>query len=266
MPLVKVNNINLYYESHGSGEPLVLLPGFASGIWSWFRQIEALSKHFNVIVFDPRDVSRSDKPQEKTTIKTLADDVAALLDEIGIERTNVLGTSFGGFVAQEFALSFPQKTKRLVLCCTSFGGQKHIPPSMEVLEAFASTKELNTEERVRENFLLAFNQSFIETQKEVIDKVCELREVNFVPEYAYTLQFQAAAMFDTSEYVSHIQTPTLILTGDKDIIVPSENSHNLAKLIPNSELKIIEGGSHLFFIEQADEFNQIVRDFLKREN
>lgn len=261
MPVTQINNIALYYESHGTGEPLVLIPGFGSGIWIWLRQIEELSKNFRVISFDPRGVSRSDKPQE-ITIKTTADDVAALLDELKIGQAHILGASFGGFVAQEFALSYPEKVKSLILCCTSFGGQKHILPSMDVLAAFASTKGLNTEERMRENLLLAFNQTYVETHKEEIDKICELRAKNVVPEHTYMLQLQAAATFDASERVSDIQTPTLVLTGDKDIIVPMQNSENLAAAIPNSELKITEGGSHLFFIEQANEFNNTVQGFI----
>lgn len=261
MPTAQINNIALYYESHGMGEPLVLIPGFASGIWIWLKQVEELSKNFRVITFDPRGVSRSDKPQE-ITIKTTADDVAALLDELNIERAHILGASFGGFVAQEFALSHPEKVESLILCCTSFGGPKHILPSMDVLAAFASTKGLNTEERMRENLLLAFNQSYVETHKEEVAKVCELRATNSVPEQAYMLQLQAAATFDASERVSQIQKPTLVLTGNKDIIVPVQNSENLTAAIPNSKVKIIEGGSHLFFIEQANEFNDTVRDFI----
>jgi pimeloyl-ACP methyl ester carboxylesterase len=264
MPTAIINNIQIYYESHGAGEPLVLIPGFASGVWIWFKQIEELAKSFRVITFDPRGVSRSDKPQAAITIKTIADDVAALLEQLNIEQAHILGASFGGFVAQEFVLAYPQKVKSLILCCTSFGGAKHIPPSMEVLTAFASTKGLNTEERVRENLLLAFNRTYVETHKEEIDKVCELRATNVVPEYVYTQQLQAAVMFDASERVSQIQTPTLVLTGDNDSIVPPQNSRNLAALIPNAELKFINGGSHLFFIEQAEEFNQTVRESVVR--
>jgi pimeloyl-ACP methyl ester carboxylesterase len=264
MPTAQINNIQIYYESHGAGEPLVLIPGFASSMWIWFRQIEELSKSFRVISFDPRGVSRSDKPQEAITIKTIADDIAALLDSIGIEKTHILGASFGGFVAQEFVLAYPQKVKSLILCCTSFGGAKHITPSLEVLAAFASTKGLNTEERVRENLLLAFNQKYVETHKEEIDRVCELRAANVVPEYVYTQQLQAAVLFDTSERISQIETPTLVLTGDNDSIVPPQNSHNLAALIPNAELKFIKGGSHLFFIEQAEEFNLVIKQFINQ--
>ncbi len=261
MPTATINNIQLYYETHGTGEPLVLIPGFASGVWIWFKQIEELSKSFRVITFDPRGVSHSDKLQETLTIKTIADDIAALLDTLNVERANILGASFGGFVAQEFALAYPQKTERLILCCTSFGGTKHIPPSMEVLLAFALTKDLNTEVRVRENLLIAFNQDYVAKHKEDVDHFCFLRAENIVPEYAYMQQLQAAVKFDTSERVSQINAPTLVLTGDKDIIVPSQNSHNLAGQIPKAELKFIEGGSHLFFVEQADEFNQVVKEF-----
>jgi len=261
MPTTAVNNIQLYYETHGEGEPLVLIPGFASGVWIWFKQIEELSKSFRVITFDPRGVSRSDKPQEALTIKMIADDTAALLDELNVEKAHILGASFGGFVAQEFALAYPQKTERLILCCTSFGGVNHIPPSMEVLLAFASTKDLNTEERVRENLLIAFNQDYVTERKEEVDYFCALRAENIVPEYAYMQQLQAAVKFNTSGRVSQIKAPTLVLTGDKDIIVPPQNSRNLVEQIPTAKLRFIEGGSHLFFVEQSEEFNKTVIEF-----
>jgi len=262
MPKVSVNGLGFFYEIEGDGEPVVLIPGFAAGRWIWFKQTADLSRKFRVIVFDPRGVSASDKPEGAQTIGLLADDVAHLLKTIGIESAHIVGASFGGFVAQEFALKYPAMTRKLVLCCTSFGGPNHVAPERETLMALASTKALNSEERMRANLLLAFTPEYLQSQTAEVDRVVQLRATNEVPEHIYMSQLQAAMTFNAESRVERITGPTLVLSGDADVIVPVQNSRNLAAKIPGAKLQIIKGGSHTFFIERAEEFNQIVSEFL----
>ncbi len=264
MPTVKVKDAELYYEEHGRGEPLVLVPGFGTGLWIWYKQVPVFAERFRTIVFDPRGVARSEAPDEPFTMRDLAEDLAALLAELKVEQAHVLGASFGGFVAQEFALAHPERTRSLILCCTSYGGPGHRPPAPETLAAIASTKGLNTQERVRENLLLAFSPRFVEEQPAEVERVISLRAESDVPEYAYLRQLQAAIAFDAAARVGGIKVPTLVITGDADRIVPHENSLNLAAAIPGATLQIIKGGSHAFFIEQADEFNRAVVEFIKQ--
>lgn len=263
MPKIQTGEVELYYEEHGAGAPLVLIPGFSNGLWIWFKQIPALSKKFRVIVFDPRGIARSPAPDEPITISLIADDVAALLRALEIERAHILGASFGGFVAQEFALAYPQLTQSLILCCTSFGGSHHVPPPLSTLQAIASTKGLNTEDRVRENLLLAFSADYLSGNPQEVEHIIKLRAANTVPGHAYQHQLQAAFVFDTEARVAEIKAPTLVLTGDDDIIVPFSNSQNLAARIPGAQLQFIAGGSHTFFIERPDEFNQAVIAFIE---
>jgi pimeloyl-ACP methyl ester carboxylesterase len=258
--------MEIYYESRGAGEPLVLIPGFAAGAWTWFEQTEELSKTFRVITFDPRGVSRSAADGNSTatiSLQTIAADVAGLLDFLKIERAHVLGVSFGGFVAQEFALRFPERLKKLVLACTSFGGKNHVAADLEVLAAFVAADDLNKQERVRRFMIPAFTPEFAAARSDIIEKVCRLRAENIVPEKVYSQQMASAVAFDAERRVSAIRAETLVLTGDRDVVVPPQNSENLAKAIPNATLKIIENGSHMFFIENAKEFNQVVIEFLK---
>jgi pimeloyl-ACP methyl ester carboxylesterase len=263
MPRIAAGEIELYYEEQGEGAPLVLIPGFGTGLWIWFKQIPAFAREFRTLAFDPRGISRSDAPDAPITIRTIADDLAALLQSLRIRSAHILGASFGGFVAQDFALAYPLMTRSLTLCCTSFGGPHHVPPSTATLQALASTKGLNTEERVRENLLLAFSPAFVEQSREEVEKVITLRGQNYVPEHAYLHQLQAAMAFDAEGRISQLAAPTLVLSGDADIIVPIENSRNLAARIQNARLVTIKGGSHTFFIEQPDEFNEAVIEFVK---
>lgn len=230
MPKVPIDGFQLYYESEGDGEPLVLIPGFASGRSLWSRQVGPLARHFRVISFDPRGVAQSDKPDGPQTISLLADDVAELLTLLGIGNAHVVGVSFGGFVAQEFALRHPQRLRRLVLCCTSFGGPNHVVPAPEIMT-----------------------------------EIMQPRAAGDVSEDMYRVQLQAAVKFNTEDRLNAITSPTLIVSGDADAIVPVQNSHNLAKQIPNAELRLVAGGSHTFFMEQADEFNQVLTEWLLRK-
>jgi pimeloyl-ACP methyl ester carboxylesterase len=256
--------VKLFYETRGAGEPLVLIPGFASGAWIWRWQIESLAQDFRVVGFDPRGVGRSKiEGNAIVSIETIAADVVRLLDDLKIARAHVLGASFGGFVAQQFAVAFPERLNKLILACTSAGGKNHVAPDLEVLAAFVSTDDLNKRERIRRFIVPAFTPEFYAANQHLVEKVCVLREQTVVPEAVYMQQLASATTFDFETRLQKIKAETLILTGDRDIVVPPQNSVNLAAKIPNAQLKIVENGSHMFFIENAAEFNRAVKEFIK---
>ncbi len=262
MPKIKINNAYLYYEIHGDGEPLILIPGLGTGQWLWFKQVPAFAQFFRTIIFDPPGVGRSDRLNEAFTTRSLAATTADLLDAVDIKQAHVLGASFGGFVAQELALRFPHQIKRLVLCCTSAGGARHVPSPASVLEAYASNFHLSRNQRIRENLLLSFGPRYVAEHAEEVEQVLEMRLANFVPENVYMNQVRAGQAFDLDAQISRIEALTLIITGDADTIVPVENSYHLAAAIPRAQLIIVPGGSHMFFIEQATRFNSAVTVFL----
>jgi len=253
--------MKLFYETHGAGEPLILIPGFASGAWNWFRQIEDLSKDFRVITFDPRGIGQSQNADlSNLSMKTFTEDVLSILDDLKIEKTNVLGASFGGFVAQEFALSFPERLNKMILACTSAGGANHVKPDIEILQSFTPDPALTAGERIRKFIRPAFTDEFDAAE---IEKVCRMREQSEVAEAVYMAQLHAAFTFNTEEKLKDIKTETLVITGDRDRVVPMRNSVNLAENLPDAKLKIIENGSHMFFVEKASEFNEAVKEFLR---
>jgi pimeloyl-ACP methyl ester carboxylesterase len=262
MPQFALANVDIHYEVYGNGEPLVLIPGFAAGAWIWFKHVAPLATKFKVVTFDPRGIGQSSFESEPLTMRLLAGDTAALLHGLGIEQAHVLGVSFGGFVAQEFALAYPEATRTLSLCCTSFGGPNHVAPSMDILTAVLSTNGFNTDERVRRNLLPAFSPDFVRSHPDDVEEVIKLRLGNLVVEEAYRSQLKAGLGFDAESRVVAIKAPTLVFSGDADRIVPVQNSRNLAERIPGARLRLVEGGSHLFFIEQPWEFNRTVVEFL----
>src|SRR5512141_244911 len=106
MPKVQANGIELYYETHGEGKPLVLISGLGYSLWQWHKMVPYLAEHFKVITFDNRGVGQSDKPSGPYTAQMLAADTVGLLDALGIDKTIVAGHSMGGFIAQAMALDF----------------------------------------------------------------------------------------------------------------------------------------------------------------
>lgn len=269
MAFARLDNFDLYYETHGAATnpALVLIPGFASGAWIWQRQIEDLSERFFVVAFDPRGVSNSkiaERLAETVSVRTIADDVAKLLDWLDINKATIAGASFGGFVAQEFALRYPERLDKLILVCTTAGGANHVKAELEILRAFAPDPELSLSEHIKKFMRPAFSAEFNRRSANEIEAVCRLREMNPVPEKVYAAQLAAAFTFDSSSRIQEIKAPTLVVTGDQDAVVPPQNSENLARSIPNAALRIVENGGHLFFIEKATEFNRIVADFVVR--
>ncbi len=263
MPKLQVGDIQLNYEIHGQGDPLVLIPGFRTGLWLWFKQVETFSQKYRTIVFDPRGIGGSSALTGPISVRSLADDLADLLNALGVEQAHILGASFGGFVAQEFALAYPQMTRSLTLCCTSFGGPRHLLPPVSILQAMAAIEGLNTEEMTRNNFKFAFAPAFIDERPRELEQVVTLRLSNPVSDQTHFAQLQAAATFDAEARVAEIKSPTLVITGDQDTLVPPDNSQNLALQIPGARLVVIPGGSHMFFIEQAEKFNQAVIKFIE---
>jgi pimeloyl-ACP methyl ester carboxylesterase len=266
MPRTQVNDIQLNYEIHGQGEPLVLIAGIGVGLWVWFKQVPSFSRKFQTIVFDNRGAGQSDKPAYPYSARMMADDVAGLLKALRIERAHILGVSLGGFIAQEFVLAYPQMTRSLMLGCTSFGGPHHVAPSPETLMALASLEGLNTEERARRNLHLGFSPDYITTRADEVEKIIQMYLANPIPPFAYINQLQAAISFNTEPRMSEVAVPTLVITGDQDKLVPSENSRNLAAKILNAKLAMIEGAGHSVFIERAEEFNRTVIEFLETVN
>ncbi|MCS6817892.1 MAG: alpha/beta hydrolase [Blastocatellia bacterium] len=263
MPTVLANGVRLYYETHGTGAPLLLIAGLGVGHWIWYKQIPAFSPHFHTIVFDNRGIGASELGEAPFTIRTLAEDAAALLAALGIERAHVLGASMGGFIAQELALAYPSLVERLVLVSTSFGGPNHISAPPELIQAFLSPEGLNTEERVRAGLPIVFTTRFLAEHPEEVEDLVQRRLAHPIAEQTFLAQIQAIMAFNAEDRVSAIRAPTLLLTGDADLLIPPQNSRNLAARIPNAQLHIIEGAGHAVFIERADAFNRAVLEFLR---
>jgi 3-oxoadipate enol-lactonase len=266
MPTVKVGDINIYYESHGDGEALLLIMGYGAYSGHWAPVLPHFSRQYRVIVFDNRGTGRSDKPNMPYTIKMMADDARGLLDAIGIESAHVLGESMGGMIAQELALNYPDRVKSLILGCTFCGGTMVIQPTPEALEFLTSPEmaKLSVEERARMTVPWLWNQEFIDKNPEAVEMYVAITSEYPTPIHGFACQAQAVAAHNTYDRLSQIKAPTLVIVGDADRIIPAGNSAILASSIPNAELVILKNAGHDFFVDA--EAIRIILDFLKRHS
>lgn len=278
---VYVNGINIYYEVHGSGEPLLLIEGLGYSSWMWYKQVPILSKTHKVVIFDNRGAGNTDKPDSEYTIELMARDAAGLLKEMGIESAHVLGVSLGGYVAQELAISEPDMVRDLVLVSTNSGPGKLVTGKSPFLNGFLKLwgflptafdasrgpvrleYAMSGEERMRYGLSLAFSEEYFKNNSDEIDRIMKWRLENPQPEYAWRRQLLAGIGYDSSLRSGEIKSRTLLVNGAQDRVVSPESALKLSKRIPDSTLVVLEGAGHLLFIERPEEFNAHVLGFLK---
>lgn len=262
MPTALANSIHIHYDIHGAGEPVVLIGGLGSDAYLWVRQIPALAQGFQVIAFDNRGAGASDKPDEPYTIPMFAADTAGLLDALGIEKAHIVGASMGGFIAQEFALTYPQRVNRLVLACTHFGGPNAVPIPQATLAGMLN-RTGDPETDIRASFKLYTPPGWPEAHPDLVEQYVRWRVAHPQPVFAFQRQAMAGATFDAESRLGQLTMPVLITHGEEDQVVPVENARLFFQRIPHARLRLFPNAGHLFIYEQADEFNQVVIDFLK---
>lgn len=264
MPRVKVGDINMYYEIHGKGEPLVLIQGLMGNTDLWWQEIPAFAKEYRVVAFDNKGAGQSDAPDIPYTMKMLADDLAGLLTAIGIESAHIYGHSMGGMIAQEFVLNYPQMVISLILGSTSSGILLSRPPDTGDSRNIMSPVPQSPEEHAREVVRSCVTPEFVKKNPEMIQVYMGQLLKHPAPPRGGVRQREAILNYGgTYERLPEIKAPTLLIHGDADQAVSVENSHILASRIPNTELVIIKGAGHVF-LETKDKVNRTVLDFLRR--
>jgi len=273
MPHVRANGINIYYESQGEGEPLLLIAGLGATHHLWELQVPSFARWFRVLTFDNRGAGDSDKPPQPYSIALFADDTAALMDALGIERAHVYGQSMGGIIAQEFALRHPQRLRCLVLGCTTFGGPNSVLPSPQAAALLSGMPNLGRRsadlaapaeqavDRVLELFYSPrYRREHAEEARRRIQSYFPLR----TPPDAYARQLVACLTFDAYDRLPQIAAPTLVINGAGDALIPPENSRIIAQRIPGAELVLFPEAGHLYFHEMPEEADAAVAGFLRR--
>lgn len=262
MPLININGIDLYYEDHGEGMPLVLIAGLASDSQSWQPIIEELSLQYRVIVFDNRGVGRTKLLNSKISIQNIADDCMALIKYLDLHSVHLLGHSMGGFVALDCAIRYPQYISKLILASTSALNSDR---NNALFTDWSSYREkgMNLELWFRNVFFWIFTKQFFD-DKEVLNNALQ-----FVMEYPYLQtevafrdQVNAIKEFNCSKSLAGIRSETLAVYGREDLLFPPIDSSNALQAIPNVRFSYIDHAAHSIHSEEAEKFVTIIQGFL----
>ena len=264
MPTTPVGSHVVYYDEHGEGHPLLLIPGIGLSRLTWWKQIQPLSQKHRVLAMDNRDAGDSASCCAPYAIADMAEDVAGLIENLQLAPASVMGWSMGGFIALELAVRHPALVEKLILVATSAGGPTQVPPAPEVMAVLMPDPDEDVETRERRNFALLTGQGYMPAHPEDFDQW--VRTVGAKPMAPEAQQRQLAAVMTWEgvgdQLCQGCAAPTLVVHGDADPLVPYPNGQRLAAQIPNARLSTYAGVGHLLPIEAAERLNREVLEFL----
>ena len=260
MPTIHVNGVDLAYQLSGSGPRLVLINGSGMTMQSGRPLLGMFADGVTLLAFDQRGLGTSGPAPGTYDMATCASDVLGLLDAVGWESARVVGVSFGGMVAQEVAVTAPDRIERLALMCTSPGGAGGSSYPLHELEALdprhrAAVRRTLLDDRFDADWLQSHpaDRAFVE----LIDRPVDEDPPATVGRRA---QLEARRTHDVWDRLGAITCPTLVACGRFDPIAPLVNSRAIASRIPGAELRIYEGG-HAFFVQDQSALPEL-RAFL----
>jgi len=267
MPFANVNGARLHYERAGSGEPLLLITGFAISAAVFEPVLPSYTGRFEVVTYDNRGSGRSSTPLTPASMPQFAGDAVRLLDVLGIDSAHVYGLSMGGMVAQEMAIRFPDRVRGLVLGGTSPGGPRAVLPAGKELSALGMAfSGAPKDVRARVVGAAAFSEEF---RREHPAKVAEL--LPYFGKHRGTpvganFHWWASFFHDTVARLPRIQAPTLVMHGECDSLCPLGNAHILVERIPDAELCVVTGAGHAYLLEQPAESYRLFADWVDRRS
>jgi 3-oxoadipate enol-lactonase len=264
MPLIRAGELDLYYERKGEGAPLLFISGSGGDLRNTPNVFDGpFPKHFDTLAYDQRGLGRSAKPDRGYTMADYADDAAKLMQALGWSNALVAGVSFGGMVAQEFAIRHPQMVRRLVLACTSPGGSGGASYPLHTIE------HMTREERARHMIPISdvrHDAAWAKANPKQFEQALAIASADpFADEPGHAMglhrQLEARAAHDTWDRLARIACPTLITAGKYDGIALPATQEKMAARIPGAQLRFFDGG-HLFMIQDRDAFPAMIA-FLK---
>jgi pimeloyl-ACP methyl ester carboxylesterase len=253
------DGVELYYESTGSGDPVLLVMGLGMAATGWWRTVAVLAERFRVLAFDNRGSGRSDTPKGPYSIVRFAADAAAVLDAAGEKDAHVYGISLGGMIAQELALSHPERVRSLVLGASTPGGVEHVLPDKETLGFIQRRASMGFEEGVWASIPYNYGAATRTAHAERLgaDIVERLR---YPPDAeGYKAQLAAAWGWDATARLAELDLPALVLHGDEDRIIPVENGRRLARAIQGARYEELAGAGHLYPTDEPRADREVLR-------
>ena len=265
MPFTAVRDIQMYYELRGTGPRLLYISGTGGDLRRSQNAFDSpLTEHFEVLAYDQRGLGQTDKPDEAYTMADYAADADGLLNALGWDECLVMGISFGGMVAQEFALRYPNRVRRLVLGCTSSGGEGGASYPLHELAHLSpqdwAQRVVELSDMRRDAAWQAANGQEFQT---LIDEMLAIRAGSAAEPAAAVgarRQIEARQKHDTYSRLPQLGMPVLICGGRYDGVAPVANQEALHRQIATSRMALFEGG-HLFFAQDPRAFEDIIAFF-----
>jgi 3-oxoadipate enol-lactonase len=256
-------SVHIGWERHGAGPPLLLIHGLGYARWGWEPVLPGLAERFDVLLFDNRGIGESDAPPGPYTVADMAADAIGVLDEAGVGRAHVVGTSLGGMVAQELALTNPDRVDRLVLACTTPGGPRAYPMPQQTVSLIAEAAMLEPAVALRRFVENAVAPATVAERPELVERILAHRVATGQDLGAWAAQAAAGVTFDAYERLDGLRAPMLVQHGSEDVVVDPRNADLLMRLVPHAQLAEFPGAGHLFFWEQPERFVASVTSFLE---
>jgi len=266
MPKVKVNDINIYYERHGQGEPLILIGGFGADHTIWDSIDDIFSKHYEVIVFDNRGAGQTDVPMGAYTIEQLTKDVVSLCKALKITKAHFIGNSMGGYILQELACHYPSLVKSAIISNSTNGGRTCFHNYLEAqLELIKAEVPLNVLIKATCSWVYSIDYLL---QPGILNVLIQEQLENPYPFTinGYEGQYAALKNFNSKQWLNKINVPTLVIGADQDLIFSELSIKALADNIPDAEYYCFQQCGHLPFIEYPEKFINVVLDFISKAN
>lgn len=250
-------------EEAGAAAPwVVLVHGLGYARWGWEPVIGPLAKQYRLVLVDNRGIGSSDVPPEPYDTLTMAGDVLAVVDDVGLDRFQLVGTSLGGMIAQQVALRAPDRIDRLVLVCTTPGGDVAYPLPQATLELIARMPQLPPDEALELAVRNALADRTFTERPEVAQRILHHRRTTSQDPAGWSGQAAAGTGHDLGRRVAEINHPTLVLHGEQDRVVDVRNAAVLAELIPDCRAVVLPALGHLLFWDDPDRFVAELTAFL----
>lgn len=252
--------VRIAWEERGRGSPLLLVQGLGYARWGWEPIADLLAERFRVVLLDNRGIGESEAPPGPYTAEEMAGDVVQVLDQAGISSAHVVATSLGGMIAQELALTFPERVEKLILVCTTPGGASAFAMPEVTVRLIAEAPALDP--------LVALRR-FVENAlapgapDDLVEEILAHRLRTAQPPAAWLAQAAAGQAFDVWDRLPALERPTLVLHGTADVVVDPRNADLLAARIPEAELELFPGCGHLLYWERPEAFVARVGEFVE---